>query len=386
MDKYLDIQISSTDTYPATLDRLLMDTLEKNASDLHITAGAQPIIRLNGELVSLEYPKITPADIVNMLDPVLEPYHKQMLEENWELDFSYSIPGRSRFRGNIMRQRGSLAIAFRVIPYTPPDIETLNLPKVIKELCNLPRGLVLVTGPTGSGKSTTLAALIELINTHRSLNIVTVEEPIEFLYRHKKSIIKQREVGTDTRSFAEALRRVLRHDPDVILIGEMRDMESVSIALAAAETGHLVFSTLHTQTAPLAIHRIVDIFQESLRNQIRQQLADSIQAVIAQQLLPTADGKGRVAAVELLLSTPAVRNLIREGKEHQLYTSMQTSKAMGMQTMDNALASLCQAGKITRDLALLRCVDKVELERQLQKTPGTGFGKGSGFSDIGSWQ
>lgn len=381
------LNLQKLNNYPVDMDRLLKETIEKKGSDLHITAGAAPAVRINGELVPMEYPEMAPADINNLLMPILEPYHKKLLEEHWELDFSYSIQGLSRFRGNVMKQRGSLAIAFRVIPYTPPDISGLHLPAAIKDLCYLPRGLVLVTGPTGSGKSTTLAALIELINAHRCVNIVTVEEPIEFMYKHNKSIIKQREVGSDTHSFTEALRRVLRHDPDVILIGEMRDLESVAIALAAAETGHLVFSTLHTQTAPLAIHRIVDIFPEGARNQIRQQLADSIQAVVAQQLIPTADGKSRAAAVEVLLSTPAVRNLIRDGKEYQLYTTMQTSRSMGMQTMDQALANLYHSGKITRKMALMRCVDRVELERQLQKQPQMGAASGTGFGDMmGSWQ
>ncbi|MFZ5644794.1 MAG: type IV pilus twitching motility protein PilT [Bacillota bacterium] len=364
--------------YPVSLDRLLMDTVEMNGSDLHLTAGAPPMVRISGELVTMEYPVLSPPDVENMLLQVLDQRLRNMLDQHWELDFSYSLPGVARFRGNIMRQRGSLAAALRVIPYNPPSIENLNLPQAIRDLCYLPRGLVLVTGPTGSGKSTTLAGIIEMINQERNVNIVTVEEPIEFLYRHKKSVIKQREVGTDTQSFSEALRRVLRHDPDVILIGEMRDLESVSIALAAAETGHLVFSTLHTQTAPLTIHRIVDIFSDQQRSQVRQQLSDSIQAVISQQLLPTRDGKGRVVAVELMLATTAVRNMIREGKEHMIYTAMQTGRSQGMQTMDQSLASLCAAGKISRETALLRCVDKVELERLLQKEM-FGYPGGGGF-------
>ncbi|MFZ5591950.1 MAG: type IV pilus twitching motility protein PilT, partial [Bacillota bacterium] len=252
-----------------------------------------------------------------------------------------------------------------VVPWNPPLLDELGLPAVLRQLCYLPRGLVLVTGPTGSGKSTTLSALINQINRERDLNIVTVEDPIEFLHQHRRSIVKQREVGTDTHSFASALRHVLRHDPDVILIGEMRDPESMAIALTAAETGHLVFSTLHTQTAPLTVQRVIGAFSEHLRNQIRQQLADTLQAVVAQQLLPARDG-GRAVAVEVLLSTPAVRNLIREGKEHQLYTVMQTGRAAGMQTMDQALASLCLAGRVSREEALLRCVDRAELERLLK--------------------
>jgi twitching motility protein PilT len=223
-----------------------------------------------------------------------------------------------------------------------------------------------VTGPTGSGKSTTLAALIDLINEERSLNIVTIENPIEFLHSHKNSIVKQREVGSDTRSFADALRHVLRHDPDVILVGEMRDLESISIALTAAETGHLVFSTLHTQTAPLTVHRIIDVFPDRMRNQVSQQMADSLQGIVAQQLLPRSDGKGRAVAVEVLLNSPAMKNLLREGKEHQLYTVMQTGRSSGMQTMDYSLSELYLSGIISREMALSRCVDRVELERQIR--------------------
>ncbi|MFZ5897812.1 MAG: type IV pilus twitching motility protein PilT [Bacillota bacterium] len=350
-----------------SLDEILIETVQRKGSDLHLTAGSPPTARIFGELVPLNFRTLTPADIANLIMPILEPTHRKQLEEEWELDFSYSISGVSRFRGNIMRQRGTLAVAFRVVPTFVPEIEDLRLPAAVRDLCFLPRGLVLVTGPTGSGKSTTLAAMVNLINRERSLNIVTVEQPIEFLHSHKKSIVKQREVGTDTHSFANALRHVLRHDPDVILIGEMRDLESIAIALTAAETGHLVLSTLHTQTAPLAIHRIVDVFPEYMQNQVRQQLADCLQGVIAQQLLPTADGSGRVVAVELMLATPAVRNLIRESKEHQLYTAMQTARAMGMCTMDQSLAELCQRGLVTRETALLRCVDRVELERLLQQ-------------------
>jgi len=383
------VQNGSVDTreqeYSVDLDSLLRDTVERRGSDLHLTAGAPPIVRINGELLPLEYPVLRPENIDNLLRPVLEPQQWEIFKQKYELDFSYSIPGLSRFRGNLMRQRGSLAVAFRVVPYQPLCIEDLGLPQAVKELCYLPRGLVLVTGPTGCGKSTTLAAMIDLINRERSVNIVTVEDPIEFLHSHKKSIVKQREVGTDTHSFADALRHVLRHDPDVILIGEMRDLASVEIALTAAETGHLVFSTLHTQTAPLAIQRVVDIFHDSERGQVRQQLADSLQAVIAQQILPKADGSGRVIAVELMLTSPAVRNLIREGKEHQLYTAIQTSRSLGMQTMDQSLSVLCLAGKITRDEALLRCVDRVELERLLKNKMGLRPAAGKSLSEPGQW-
>ncbi|ABO49570.1 pilus retraction ATPase PilT [Desulforamulus reducens MI-1] len=350
------------------INEILIRTVGMNGSDLHLNVGTSPAVRVYGELVRMEdVPRLLPKDIEDIIYPILQPHQREQLEKDLELDFSYSIPGVSRFRGNIMWQRGTLAVNFRVVAINIPQLDDLGLPPTVKEFSRLPRGLVLVTGPTGSGKSTTLASIIDLINQERSLNVVTIENPIEFLHSHKKSIIKQREVGIDTHSFANALRHVLRHDPDVILVGEMRDLESISIALTAAETGHLVFSTLHTQTATLAVNRIVDVFSEGMRNQIRQQLADSLQAVIAQQLIPRADGKGRTIAVELLLSNPAVRNLIREGKEHQLYTVMQTSRNTGMQTMDQALATLCLTGKISRNMALERCVDKIELERALNR-------------------
>jgi twitching motility protein PilT len=340
-------------------------------------------------LVFLDYPVLRASDVTELVLPILEEHQRQEFSRNWELDFSYSIFGVCRFRGNMMRQRGSMAAVFRLVPYNPPLIDDLGLPEVFKKLCYLPRGLVLITGPTGSGKSTTLAAMINHINQERNLHIITIEEPIEFLHHHKQSIIKQREVGQDTQSFAEALKRALRHDPDVILIGEMRDLESISIALRAAETGHLVFSTLHTQTAPLAINRIVDVFQEHMREGIRQQLSSSLQAVVAQQILPLASGKGRVAAVEIMLATPAVRNLIREGKEHQLYTVIQTNRAMGMQTMDQALADLCLSDKITEEMAFLRCVDKVEMERLLMKS-GLGiqnpFNQGKSMESKSFWK
>ena len=354
--------------YPVDLDRLLLDAVDRQASDLHLAAEATPAVRVSNELIFLDYPVLQSSNVTELVLPILDEHQRQEFNENWELDFSYSISGVCRFRGNIMRQRGSMAVVFRLLPFNPPLIENLGLPDVFRKLCYLPRGLVLITGPTSSGKSTTLAAMINHINEERNLHIITIEEPIEFLHQHKRSIIKQREVGQDTQSFAEALKRALRHDPDVILIGEMRDLESISIALSAAETGHLVFSTLHTQTAPLAINRIVDVFQEHMREGIRQQLASSLQAVVAQQILPLASGKGRVAAVEIMLATPAIRNLIREGKEHQIYSVIQTNRAMGMQTMDQALADLCISGKISEEMAFLRCVDKVELERLLMKS------------------
>lgn len=360
----------TTKAYPLTLDEVLLMAVERGASDVHLTPAAPPILRINGELEALGYPLLRPQDIEDMLFPVLDEYQIQVLKDTWELDFSYSISGVSRFRCNVMKQRGSLAVNMRVVPYFAPDIDSLGLPPVVKDLCFLPRGLVLITGPTGSGKSTTLAAMINVINRNRRLNIVTIEDPIEFLHKNDKSIVKQREVGSDTHSYSEALRHVLRHDPDVILIGEMRDLESVEIALQAAETGHLVLSTLHTLNAPLTVRRIVDIFQDYLRPQIAQQLAGSLQAVIAQQLLPRADGKGRVLACEVMLATPAVRNLIRDFKEHQLYNVIQTNRGMGMQTMDQALADLYLSGLITRETAFSRCMDEIELQRLISGKEG----------------
>ena len=369
------------DIYSVSTDQLLRITVEQGGSDLHLTAGMPPQARINGELTKLDFPVLYPEVIEALLYSILDQKQLQRLQEQWELDFSYSISGVARFRGNIMYQRNSLSAVFRVVPFEIPDFDTLGLPPAVRSICELTRGLVLVTGPTGSGKSTTLAALINIINRERCENIVTIEDPIEFLHKHIKSTIRQREVGTDTHSFADALRHVLRQDPDVILIGEMRDLESISIALTAAETGHLVFSTLHTQTAPLTVSRIVDVFQDHRRAQVRQQLANSLRAVVCQQLVPTTDGKGRVAAVEYMVDSPAVRNMIREGKDHQLYSAMQTGQELGMQTLDKALFELYKNNKITREVALEYCVDRSEMERLLS------FGGGPGLKPrSGSWR
>lgn len=353
------------DGYPVDLDSLFRITVERNASDLHLICGAPPHIRVNGDLIRMDMPNITPDVLKSLLYSILDKHQIESLEKNWELDFAYSLPGISRFRGNVLYQRGTLGAAFRVVPYIIPSIDSLGLPRGVKDLCSLSQGLVLVTGPTGSGKSTTLAAMLDYISNNRRLNILTLEDPIEFLHKHGKSIIAQREVGSDTHSFSTALRHALRHDPDVILIGEMRDLDSISIALTAAETGHLVLSTLHTQNAPLTISRIVDVFNTDRRSYIRQQLSNSLQAIISQQLISRMDGRGRVVSVEFMLNTPAVRNMIREGKEHQLYSVLQTGHALGMQTMDQALFKLYQAGKISRDSALSYCIDRKEMERML---------------------
>lgn len=351
-----------------TINQLLTDLVEKGGSDLHLVAGMPPCIRINGELVALDYPVLKDTDVKDMIMPILKDFQKERFEKEWELDFSYSISGCARFRGNIMYQRSSLSAVFRAVPFVIPEFETLGLPSDVKRLCDLPRGLILVTGPTGSGKSTTLAAMIDLINSTRASNIVTIEDPIEFLHRHKKSTVRQRELGTDTHSFSAALRHVLRHDPDIIMIGEMRDNESISIALTAAETGHLVLSTLHTQTAPLTITRIIDSFSGDKRLQIRQQLANTLRAVISQQLVPTIDGRGRVAAVEYMIDVPAIRNLIREGKEHQIYSVIQTGHSQGMQTMDQALVRLYNQQKISREAVLEYCIDRAEVERLMKNS------------------
>jgi len=337
-----------------------------------LVAGTKPCIRINGDVERIdELPELKPEHLIFLLKELITEEEFIYFEQHWELDFSHAIPGVARFRGNIMKQRGSIAMVFRAIPFVIPNFDDLALIPQMKELCYLNRGLVLVTGPTGSGKSTTLAAMIDVINRERKANIVTVEDPIEFLHKHKMSTVRQRELGMDTHSFGDALRHVLRHDPDVILIGEMRDLESIQIALTAAETGHLVFSTLHTQTAPLTIGRIVDVFSADKRDQIRQQLANGLRGVIAQQLLRNKSG-GRCAAIEFMVNTPAVKSLIREGKEHQLYNVIQTGGALGMQTMDAALAKLFNKGIISKESVLEHCIDKQEVERQMNMS-GTGI-------------
>ena len=359
-------QRSESDKYVTSIVEMLRPMTERKISDLHLVAGAPPCYRVDTDLEQQDLPKLTPENLNYLLSDILSPVDWERLDKDMELDFSYSIPGVARYRGNIMKQRGSYAVVFRAVPYETPQFGTLGLPTPVRELCDLKRGLVLVTGPTGSGKSTTLAAMIDIINRTRQMNIVTIEDPIEYLHRHKKSTVRQREIGADTHSFGNALRHVLRHDPDVILIGEMRDLESISIALTAAETGHLVFSTLHTQTAPLTINRIIDVFGENERKQIRQQLASTVQGVISQQLM-TKKGGGRVVACEIMRGVPAIRNLIREGKEHQLYSVMQTGQEYGMWTMDYALVDLYKKGKISKNTLYEHCIDKAEVERTLDQ-------------------
>lgn len=334
----------------------LEQVIEHKASDLHLTGGLPPMVRVNGELQPLpRYRKLFPQDLQQILYSMLTQKQREIFEERLELDISYSLPGKARFRVNVFQQRDTMGSVMRLIPFEIKDVDELGLPAAVKEFARMRRGLVLVTGVTGSGKSTTLAGLIDIINAGRSEHIMTVEDPIEFLHRHKKSIVNQREVGSDTHGFAEALRHVLRQDPDVILIGELRDLETISTALTAAETGHLVFATLHTQDAPQSVDRVIDVFPPHQQEQIRVQLAGTIAGIVSQQLLPTVDGKGRVVACEVLFATPAVRNLIREGKTHQIYTSMQAGAKFGMQVMDQHLAELVKKGKVSYEMALERC-------------------------------
>ncbi len=347
-----------------SVTELLEAVIEINASDLIITAGTPPVIRLHGDLRRLsEFPILTPRVLQNMIYAILPQRHREKLEQDLELDMSYALPGKARFRVNVYWQRDSLAAAFRLIPYEIKTIEALGLPPAVSELADYPRGFVVVTGPTGSGKSTTLAAMVDIVNSNKPVHIMTVEDPIEFLHKHKTAMVNQREVGSDTHSFGNALKHVLRQDPDVILVGEMRDLETISTAITAAETGHLVFATLHTQDAPQTIDRIIDVFPAHQQQQVRVQLATTIQGVVSQQLIPTADGTGLVVACEVMVATSAIRNLIREGKTHQVVSAMQGGGRYGMQTMDQSLAELVKAGSITQEMALERCHDPEELNR-----------------------
>jgi twitching motility protein PilT len=351
---------------PGDLDvaEALRAMLRTGASDLHLTTGAPPMVRLDGQLAALPgFDVLKPDSLHRSLYALLTQKQREKFEEELELDFSHALVGEARFRVNIYRQRDSVGAAFRVIPYEIKPLEALGIPRVVSGFAALHRGLVLVTGPTGSGKSTTLASLVDLANRSRSAHIMTVEDPIEFLHRHKRSLVNQREVGTDTHSFQGALRHVLRQDPDIILIGEMRDLETIQVALTAAETGHLVFATLHTQDTAQTIDRIIDVFPASQQSQIRTQLATAIQGIVSQTLLRRADGPGRAVAVEVLIATPAIRNLIREGKTHQIYTALQAGASLGMQTMDQHLAELVKNGAVSYDIALETCHSAEEFKR-----------------------
>ena len=346
------------------LDKILQYAVESKASDIHLTAGLPPMLRINGELVPISnWEPLNAQELATCLLGLVNPVQKSILEKKGQVDFSIGKKGMARFRVNVFSQRGTLACAMRLIPTEIMSIEALGLPSSIRSLTEKTRGMVLVTGPTGSGKSTTIASLIDIINTERNCHIITLEDPIEFLHRHKRSIINQREIGVDSSSFADALRAALRQDPDVILVGEMRDLETISTAISAAETGHLVFATLHTNDSVQTVDRIIDMFPPHQQQQIRIQFAAVIQAVISQQLLPRIDMPGRILAVEVMIATPAIRNLIREAKTHQIYSIIQTSAKMGMQTMDACLKDLYLRHIVSFQEALFRAMDQEEFKK-----------------------
>lgn len=348
-----------------TIEELLTIAKDKGASDLHITVGIPPKCRINGELTDMGDEKLMPADTNALIMPMLSEHFKKVVEEKGEVDFAYSIPHLGRYRVNVFRQRGSYAVVIRLVGTVVPTPEELGIPESVIDLTKKKRGLVLVTGPTGSGKSTSLASLIDVINTNYNTHIITLEDPIEYLHQHKKAVVNQREIGLDTHSYANALRAALREDPDVILVGEMRDLDTISIAITAAETGHLVFSTLHTIGAASTIDRIIDVFPPHQQQQIRIQLASVLESVISQQLIPLSGGKGRVAAFEVMHANSAIKNLIREAKSHQIANIIQTNKKQGMQTMDDAIFELYLKRKIDADKALNFAQDAISLERKI---------------------
>ena len=354
----------------ATVQDFLRLVLEKGGTDLHLTADSPPVVRVNGSLVRLPFPPLSATDTRNLCYSLLTEHQRLRFEEARELDFSFGIRGLSRFRGNLFMQRGAVGGAFRLIPYSVMSMDVLGLPPVVNDLTRPPRGLVLVTGPTGSGKSTTLASMIDKINRERHEHIVTLEDPIEFVHDHRCCVVNQREVYADTHSFNEALRHVLRQDPDIVLIGEMRDLETVNASLVVAETGHLVLSTLHTNSAVQTINRIIDIFPEQQQPQVRAQLSLILQGVISQQLIPRLDGNGRTLAVEVMIPNPAIRNLIREAKVHQIYSQMQVGQTrFGMQTMTQSLADLYTRRAISHDEAMGHATEPDELRQVIGGTP-----------------
>lgn len=348
-----------------SIRELLEAAHNMKASDLHITVGISPKCRVNGELISLPFERLLPNDTIALINEIITPHYKEILDRDGEVDFAYAIPSLGRYRVNVFRQRGSHAIVIRLVGSNIPSPESLGVPASVVELVRKKRGLILVTGPTGSGKSTTLASLIDKINSNFTEHVITLEDPIEYLHNHKKAIVNQRELGIDSYSYAAALRAALREDPDVILVGEMRELDTISIAITAAETGHLVFSTLHTIGAANTIDRVIDVFPPHQQQQIRIQLASVLEAVISQQLIPTRDGKGRVAAFEVMHGTVAIKNLIREAKTHQISSVIQINKASGMQTMDDALYDLYMRHIITQDKALEFAQDPSALERRI---------------------
>ena len=356
---------------PPTLNSMLKTMVEQGASDLHLTTNSPPMIRIDGTLRPLNAPPLSPSDTKQISYSILTDKQKQRLEENLELDFSFGIKGLSRFRSNVFHQRGAIAAAFRQIPYEIRGFRELGLPPIVEALCKKPRGLVLVTGPTGSGKSTTLASMIDRINQDRQEHIVTIEDPVEYLHGHKSCIVNQRELNADTHSFANALKSVLRQDPDVVLIGEMRDFETVEAALRIAETGHLTFATLHTNSAAETLNRIIDVFPPHQQAQIRVQLSFVLQGIMCQSLLQKASGKGRALAMEILIPTTAIRNLIREDKIHQIYGMMQTGQSKyGMQTFNQSLAALYFKRQITMQTAIARSSYPDELQEIIARGAG----------------
>ncbi len=356
------------------VDDLLRMVVERGASDLHLAVGIPPVLRIDGKLYPTSFNLLTGQESQRLVYDILTDEQIQRFESALELDFSYSLGKVSRFRVNCYKDKNTVATAFRVIPAKIPTIRELGLPILLEELTRKPRGLILVTGPTGSGKSTTLAAMINQINMESSRHIITIEDPIEYLHQHRMSIINQREVGLDTKTFNNALRAALREDPDVILVGEMRDLETISTAITCAETGHLVLATLHTNNAPQTIDRVVDVFPPGQQEQIRFMLSNNLEAVLCQQLLPRAGVPGRVCAMEVMIATSAIRNLIRESKAHQITSSMQTSAAQGMQTMDQALKDLYSRGIITYDEALSRAMNQEEFKTMISMA-ASGQGK-----------
>ena len=358
------------------LNEILIQSVKERASDIHLTSGRAPSYRVDGVLAPIMGERLTPQMLEDILLPLIDKRHREELEETGQTDFAYAISGVGRFRVNVFKQRGTLAAVMRSLPFNIPEPEDLGIPKEVVEMTSRKRGLVLVTGPTGSGKSTTLASLIHVINRTYPYHIITLEDPIEYLHRHDKSVVNQREIGSDSTDYAQALRAALREDPDVILVGEMRDLETISTAITAAETGHLVFSTLHTIGADKTIDRIIDVFPPNQQQQVRIQLASVLECIVSQQLLKKADGSGRVAALEVLFANNAVRNLIRESKTYQIPSVMQTNKRAGMQTMDDALYDLFMRKVIDADTAVTYAQEPVSMNRKVNLDVGSGFDTG----------
>ena len=358
------------------LNEILIQSVKERASDIHLTSGRAPSYRVDGVLAPIMGERLTPQMLEDILLPIIDKRHREELEETGQTDFAYAISGVGRFRVNVFKQRGTLAAVMRSLPFNIPEPEDLGIPREVVEMTSRKRGLVLVTGPTGSGKSTTLASLIHEINRTYPYHIITLEDPIEYLHRHDKSVVNQREIGSDSTDYAQALRAALREDPDVILVGEMRDLETISTAITAAETGHLVFSTLHTIGADKTIDRIIDVFPPNQQQQVRIQLASVLECIVSQQLLKKADGSGRVAALEVLFANNAVRNLIRESKTYQIPSVMQTNKRGGMQTMDDALYDLFMRKVIDADTAVTYAQEPVSMNRKVNLDAGSSFDTG----------